>query len=179
MARLLSTAAWSIAVGAAAAVAWSERARETPPAGAAAAPQQVAAVQPAAALAMPLEAPPVPQRPILVPAEGDPFQLQPPTAPVAPPVPVPAQAAAMQPPPPPAPPPLALQFAGRMVAPDGSPMIFAMTGNGETVQLTPGQTLPNGYQVKAIAPTHVELAYGDGSEAVRLEIPPPPAREIR
>lgn len=54
-----------------------------------------------------------------------------------------------------------------------------MPVRGETVQLTPDRALPNGYQVKAVTPSHVEFARTGSDETVRLDIPALPAREIR
>lgn len=176
MARLLSTAAWALVIAAAAAVALSDRAPELA-ATAAQGPSPPAEMQQVALTAQFVFVDPS-ARPLLTPAEGDPFHLQPPPAAPVPPTPtapIPTPVVQLQPPPP----QLGLQFAGRMVAPDGSSLLFAMTGNGETVQLTPGRVLPNGYQVKAVTPSHVEFARAGSDATARLDIPPLPPREIR
>lgn len=121
---------------------------------------------------------PVSERRILAPAARDAFAA---FAPPPPPAPPPAPAAAKQgepPPPPPAAPILNLRFAGRMLAPDGSQIIFATLGN-DTVMLAAGASLSNGYRVEKVSATGVELVYPPLSTRARLDIPAAPAFEVR
>jgi hypothetical protein len=118
----------------------------------------------------------MPVRPMLEPAGRDPF------APPAPPAPPPIAAAskATPPSPPPAPqaPPLNLAFAGTMVDPDGKRIVFAAIG-AETVTLTAGLVLPNGYQVQSIGGTQVELVFPPLGTRATMNIPAAPSFEVR
>jgi hypothetical protein len=117
--------------------------------------------------------PAVLERPALDAASRDPFAIVAAPAPVVI-APKPVQVA----PPPPSPPPLNLQFTGRMVAPDGSQVIFAAMGD-TPLTLSVGQTLPNGYRVNAIHERSVELSYLPMNFTTRLDLPAPPTYEIR
>ena len=113
-------------------------------------------------------------RPPLQQADWNPFAgWTPPPPPPPPPVKV-----APTPPPPPSPPPLDLSFVGRMTAPDGKESIFVLH-QGNSLQIAVGQTLPNGYVVKAITPRAVEFDYPPMNTTARLELPEPPRHETR
>ena len=118
------------------------------------------------------------ERPMLAPAMRDAFAAVAPPPPPAAPPPPPSAKKSEEPPPPPAPPALNLRFAGRMLAPDGSQVVFATLGN-ETVTLAAGTSLANGYRVEKIGDTAVEFMYPPLSARARLDIPSAPAFEIR
>jgi hypothetical protein len=79
---------------------------------------------------------------------------------------------------PPLAPPLDLRFAGRMMTPDGRTLVLAQVG--ETAYfLNPGLVLPNGYQVTGITEQAVQLLYPPLKVTAQLDLPVPPANEIR
>lgn len=141
----------------------------------AAVPQPAAtAPAPAAAASAAQAIPSTLHRSPLVPADWNPFAgWTPPPPPPPPPVKV-----APAPPPPPVPPPLNLVFIGRMTAPDGKESVF-VTHNGASLQLAVGQTLPNGYVVKAIGERAVDFDYPPMNTTARLDLPEPPRQETR
>jgi hypothetical protein len=73
---------------------------------------------------------------------------------------------------------LNLSFVGRVLEADGQRAIFA-NFNNETLRLTPGQVLPNGFRVDAINDDAVELTYPPLNTTARFELPKPPPFEIR
>ncbi len=73
---------------------------------------------------------------------------------------------------------LNLRFAGRVTEPDGAKRVYASLGETLLV-LAPGQTLPNGFQVDTIEPNAVLLRHAGTGATARLDLPPPPAFEIR
>lgn len=79
---------------------------------------------------------------------------------------------------PPAPPPQApapdVRFLGKMVSPDGNPLVYLTQGNNP-VAVTAGQKLDNGYLVESITSDAVTLLYPLLDQRVRLEVPPAPA----
>ena len=81
-------------------------------------------------------------------------------------------------PPTPSAPQLELVFAGRMMSPDGHETIFARQG-AQTLSLVEGETLPNGYRVRAITQDAVEFDYPALKTTARLELPSIPKQEIR
>lgn len=116
-------------------------------------------------------------RTTLSPAVDDPFSSAAP-APVliakpveAPPPPPPA-------PPPPAVPTLNLQFIGRVSEADGKETIYMAYGDN-TLTISEGQSLPNGYKVDAVTPKYVRLSHPQLDNPVLLDLPPPPAFQIR
>lgn len=113
-------------------------------------------------------------RPLLTPADRDPFVMLPPPAPVLPKQVKPVVVA----PPPPQPPPTNLSFAGRITMPDGHEVIYMAYGD-VSLPISVGQTLPNGYRVDAITAKAVELSYPPLNTSTRLELPEPPKYEIR
>ena len=114
----------------------------------------------------------------LDPASGDPFALLPaPSPPVAKAAPPPA-AVAIASPVAPTPPPLNLRFAGRVVSPDGTTIIYAAFGE-TSLQLRTGQFLPNGYRIDAITDRAVELSFPSMGTTARLDLPDPPKYETR
>jgi hypothetical protein len=128
-----------------------------------------------------LQAPASPSAPttrvVLAPALRNAFAIVAPPPPPAPPAPPPVKVVEA-PPPPPAPPPLNLRYAGRMTAPDGTPVVFALYGN-ESVVLTPGLALANGYRVERVTDAAVELLYPPLGATARLDVPAAPTFEVR
>lgn len=117
----------------------------------------------------------------LEPALRDPFASPRPLAPLRATVQAPPpvlQTAA--PSPPAAAPPLepGLAFTGRMVTPDGRTVIIASLG-ADTLTLRPGQQLPNGFRVDAIATDAVLLSHPALAQPARLAIPPAPSLPTR
>ena len=112
-------------------------------------------------------------------AERDPFAaaLPPPVVDTRPSQPTPAVVST--PPPVPQAPPLSLQFAGRVVGPDGQQTIYVSQNAGPSQTISIGQTLSNGYQVEAISQSAIELRYAPLNTTARLDLPPPPRHEIR
>ena len=109
----------------------------------------------------------------LEPALRDPFSgVQPVQEPAPPP---PRQIIV---PPAPSAPLLELVFAGRMTSPDGRETIFVKQG-AQTLSLTEGETLPNGYRVRAITQDAVEFDYPALKATAKLELPSVPKQEIR
>ena len=139
--------------------------------------------QPASAQAMP---PPTAalgtrDRPMLEPAERDPFGLVAPKpmalvvrAPIAAPVQVVAAPLA----PAPTPPPVNMSFAGRMTAPDGTQIVYVAYGD-ISLAITTGQNVPNGYRVESVNARSVELRYPPLNTTARLDLPAPPKYETR
>jgi hypothetical protein len=87
------------------------------------------------------------------------------------------------PPPPPAPPPpaapaLNLQFIGRVTQADGEETVYMAYGD-TTLTITEGQNLPNGYKVDAMTPKNVRFSHPQLDNPVSLDLPPPPAFQIR
>ena len=121
-------------------------------------------------------------RPMLEPADSDPFGLVVVTKPALPVVPTSIAAAmptlAAPIPPTPTAPPLNMGFAGRMTAPDGTQIVYVAFGE-TSLAITAGQTLPNGYRVEAINPRAVELRYPPLNTTARLDLPAPPKYETR
>ncbi len=130
----------------------------------------------------PVEAPGAWSRPVLDPAERDPFGMaMPKPAVVAVQAPVAAPAQVVAPPitpPAPTPPPVNMSFAGRMTAPDGSQIVYVAFGD-ISLAITTGQDLPNGYRVEAITARSVELRYPPLNSTARLDLPEPPKYETR
>ena len=81
-------------------------------------------------------------------------------------------------PPPPTPPPLNVTYVGRMRAPDGKVMVFGVQGN-QTISLSPGIQLPNGYRVTEVSESEVKFEYQPLQTTAQLPIPPAPPLEIR
>lgn len=75
-------------------------------------------------------------------------------------------------------PQLEMVFAGRMTSPDGHETIFVRQG-AQTLSLTEGEILPNGYRVRAITQDAVEFDYPALKITARLELPSVPKQEIR
>jgi hypothetical protein len=73
---------------------------------------------------------------------------------------------------------LNLSFVGRVIEADGQRAIFA-NFNNETLRLTAGQILPNGFRIDAINDDAVELTYPPLNTTARFELPKPPPFEIR
>jgi hypothetical protein len=71
-----------------------------------------------------------------------------------------------------------LSFVGRVIEADGQRAIFA-NFNNETLRLTVGQILPNGFRVDAINDEAVELNYPPLNTTARFDLPKPPPFEIR
>lgn len=111
----------------------------------------------------------------LEPARRDPFSS------VAPPAPAVAAAPVSQPlasPPPVAPvpltaPPLTLRYLGRLVTPDGRPMVLLARGD-TAISVQPGMMLDEGYRVQHITAEAVRLLYPPTGAEVDLPIPPAP-----
>ncbi|MBN9409211.1 MAG: hypothetical protein J0H69_08685 [Burkholderiales bacterium] len=127
-------------------------------------------------LGVPMTAPVVAgARPLLTPAERDPFAaaappaVAVPAAPVVVPAPAPVVVAVPSP---------NLVFQGQVTAPDGQRLVFASL-NEVTLQLKEGQALPNGYVVKAISADAVELSHPPTNTSARLELPAAPSYEVR
>ena len=112
-------------------------------------PFLAAAVLPASVL--PTSKPKMPERLV----EAPPVQIQVPTAP-----------------------PLNLVYLGRMTAPDGRQILFAKSEQTET-ELSVGKLLPNGYQVRVIRDSFVELEHLATHTLARLELPAAPRYETR
>lgn len=114
------------------------------------------------------------ERPLLVPADRNPF--------AATVVPLPAVAAPKKipaaTPPAPSAPALNLKFTGKMTAPDGTQLVFVAFGE-TPMSLSPGQVLPNGYKVLAINDRSIELNYLPLNFSTRFDLPEPPRHEIR
>lgn len=113
----------------------------------------------------------------LEPALRDPFapEAPPPVVVAKPP---PAPPVQIAPPPPPEPPPLNMTYAGRMTAPNGSLVVYVSIGDN-SIALSPGQSLPNGYRVEAIKERAIELSYPALNRTARLELPAPQKYETR
>jgi hypothetical protein len=120
------------------------------------------------------------------PALRDPFTAYAPSAPLQPKAKPMIKAA---PPPPilnalpsavvaPSPPPLNLRFMGQMTAPNGDRLVYAASGEN-TVLLTQGQKLPNGYQVTSISERQVNFTYAPLGYTTQLSLPEAPRYEIR
>lgn len=111
----------------------------------------------------------------LEPAQRDPFATVVPAAAVAvaapPPKPLPAPAPVV--PEPPAAPPLTLRYLGRMVTPDGRPMVLLARGDA-AVAVQAGMVLDEGYRVLRITPEAVRLVYPPTGGEVDIPIPPAP-----
>ena len=120
-------------------------------------------------------------RPMLEPAERDPFGLVVPK-PVVPvvqaPIALPIQLLAAPIAAAPTPPPINMSFAGRMTAPDGMQVVYVAFGE-VSLAITTGQNLPNGYRVESINARSVELRYPPLNTTARLELPEPPKYETR
>lgn len=109
------------------------------------------------------------------PARRDPFVAMPPAPAVV--------AAAPRPTPQPAPPPIApavptappltLRYLGRMVTPDGRPMVLLARGD-TAVTVQAGMMLDEGYRVLRISPEAVRLVYPPTGGEVDIPIPPAP-----
>lgn len=134
---------------------------------------------------------PVDERRVLVsrslsPAEHDPFEvvLGTPLADTSPPevgpdlASMPAEPAVAAPAPLPAAPALALQYAGRMRAPDGAWRVFALQAD-EFVELQPGSVLASGHRVEAVDDREVRFVIPPLDQVDRLELPPLPVHEWR
>jgi hypothetical protein len=130
-------------------------------------------------------------RPVLELADRDPFGLgvlpkpatslvQVPTAPAVPTAPTVAPTMPVAAPLPAAPngPPVNMVFAGRMTAPDGTLNVYVVFGEN-TLAITAGQILPNGYRVDAISARAVELRYPQLNTTTRLDLPELPKFETR
>lgn len=120
-------------------------------------------------------------RPVLEPADRDPFGLVVPK-PVVPvvqaPIALPIQLLAAPIAAAPTPPPINMSFAGRMTAPDGMQVVYVAFGE-VSLAITTGQNLPNGYRVESINARSVELRYPPLNTTARLELPEPPKYETR
>jgi hypothetical protein len=75
-------------------------------------------------------------------------------------------------------PPVNMVFAGRMTAPDGTLNVYVVFGEN-TLAITAGQILPNGYRVDAISARAVELRYPQLNTTTRLDLPELPKFETR
>ncbi len=115
-------------------------------------------------------------RPLLLPADGNPFPVQGASRPTAEPVPVTEPLPA--PPPPPEAPDLAVEIVGRMTTVDGKEEVYALH-QGQPLKLVTGQILPNGYVVKRMAPDAIEFEYPSMNAMRRVELPPTPKFEVR
>ena len=86
------------------------------------------------------------------------------------------------PPPPPPPvvsvPPLNLLFIGRVTQPNGKESVYLAHGDN-TLLITEGQRLPNGYKVEAVTQTSVRFSHPQLENPVLLELPAPPTIQIR
>ena len=120
------------------------------------------------------------ERPMLEPAARDPFvmEVQAPVVSPKPPAPLPPPPVVMAAPVTPSMPPLSLRFAGRMRTPEGEDVVYMADGDN-SLAITVGQSLPNGYRVEAITAKAVELRYLPSNVTTRLELPEPPKYEIR
>ena len=86
------------------------------------------------------------------------------------------------PPPPPPPvvsvPPLNLLFIGRVTQPSGKELVYLAHGDN-TLLVTEGQRLPNGYKVDAVTQTSVRFSHPQLENPVLMELPAPPTIQIR
>jgi len=114
------------------------------------------------------------ERPLLVPADRNPFAA---TVVPLPIIAAPKKITATTPPAPSAP-ALNLKFTGKMTAPDGTQLVFVAFGE-TPMSLSPGQILPNGYKVLAINDRSIELNYLPLNFSTRFDLPEPPRHEIR
>lgn len=73
---------------------------------------------------------------------------------------------------------LNMQFTGRMTAPDGTQRVFAKI-DGQDIQLAASLQLNNGYQVVSTNAEAVEFSHPALKAHQRMELPPPPAFEVR
>lgn len=150
-------------------LAWAQSRRQGPTVTAAATPvPHAAAVADGGSLEL--------SRPLLLPADGNPFSAQVGTPPE--PVAVPDAEPAPVFVPKPEAPDLAVEVVGRMTTVDGKEMVYALH-QGQTLELAAGQVLPNGYVVKRMAPDAIEFEYPSMNALRRIELPPTPKFEIR
>jgi hypothetical protein len=123
-------------------------------------------------------------RDTLEPAARDPFAYEAPPAPklnqvvkklppAKPVEPMPVMAAPV-----PMAPSLDLRYTGRMVAPDGTVLVFATLAESPLTLVT-GMSLPNGYRVERINDRAVEFSFPALGTTARLDLPEPPKYEIR
>lgn len=75
-------------------------------------------------------------------------------------------------------PTLNLQFIGRVTQIDGRETIYMAHGDN-TLTITEGMSLPYGYRVDEVTPKHVRLSHPELENPVVLDLPSPPAFEIR
>lgn len=78
----------------------------------------------------------------------------------------------------PSPPALNLRFIGQSISPEDERLVYAQLGQ-ETVLLTKGAKLTNGYQVVDVQPKRVILLYAPLNYTTQLMLPDPPKYEIR
>jgi hypothetical protein len=65
-----------------------------------------------------------------------------------------------------------------MVSPNGKRVVFGMVGDS-AVTLARGTVLSNGYEVRSVSDTAVELVYPPLGTQATLQIPPAPSFEVR
>lgn len=108
-------------------------------------------------------------------ARRDPFVPVVAAAPVVAVVPPPKSVITPEPPvaAPPAVPPLTLRYLGRMVTPDGRPMVLLARGDA-AVSVQAGMVLDEGYRVLRINAEAVRLVYPPTGAEVDIPIPPAP-----
>jgi len=70
-------------------------------------------------------------------------------------------------------PPLTLRYLGRMVTPDGRPMVLLARGD-TAVSVQPGMMLDEGYRVQRVTAEAVHLVYPPTGAEVDIPIPPAP-----
>ena len=116
------------------------------------------------------------ERPVLMPAQRDPFALL--AAPVSAPIVKPPAALPIAEPVAPSAPPHNLSFAGRVTNPDGHELVYVSSGD-TSLAIFPGQVLSNGYRVEAITKQAIELSYPALNTSSRIELPALPKYEIR
>lgn len=113
----------------------------------------------------------------LEPAQRDAFAAAAPAAsavavaPAPPPKPLPAPAPAVAEPP--IAPPLTLRYLGRMVTPEGRPVVLLARGDAP-VTVQPGMMLDEGFRVLRVTSEAVRLVYPPTGGEVDIPIPPAP-----
>lgn len=75
-------------------------------------------------------------------------------------------------------PTLNLQFIGRVTQIDGKETIYMAYGDN-TLTITEGMSLPHGYRVDEVTQKHVLLSHPQLENPVVLDLPSPPAFELR
>jgi hypothetical protein len=108
-------------------------------------------------------------------AVRDPFVPYVPPPPAEPPVPSPERKKPIRPEPIAEPvrtaPPMDYRFLGRMLTPEGRPIVLLARGD-TTIEIQPGQQLDDGYRVETVGEQAIRLAYPPLGTAVDVPIPP-------